>query len=184
VGLGEQALIAASRAEGAVRDQDYVWLGYKSGFQVVILGIGENLRAVFPVDGYGTPLDSIPMLQGVNSYRQISLVVNLTASSGAEYWIQFAQGRYRAPMILGATAVMATDYYQYLSSKQILGLIGGMKGAAEYERLIDVFGNGRRGMDAQSMVHVIVVLLVIVGNGALFASRGWKGGGSVGGIGR
>ena len=40
VGLGEQALNAASRAEGAVLNQDYVWLGYKSGFQVVILGIG------------------------------------------------------------------------------------------------------------------------------------------------
>jgi len=182
VGLGEQALNQASRDERAVRNTDYVWLGYKSGFQVVILGIGENLRAIFPVDGYGTPLDSIPMLRGVNSYRQMSLVVNLTASSAADYWIQFAQGRYHAPMILGSTAVMATDYYPYLSSRQILGLIGGMKGAAEYERLIDVFGNGRRGMDAQSLVHVIVVLLVIVGNVALFASRGWKGGRGVGGV--
>lgn len=184
VGLGEQALNQASRDERAVRNKDFVWLGYKSGFQVVILGIGESLRAVFPVDGYGTPLDSIPMLTGVNSYRQISLVVNLTASSAADYWIQFAQGRYHAPMILGSTAVMATDYYPYLSSKQILGLVGGMKGAAEYERLIDVFGNGRRGMDAQSLVHLIVVLLVIVGNLALFASRGWRGGGGMGGLAR
>ncbi len=174
-GLGEHALHVASRAEGAVRNRDYVWLGYKSGFQVVMIGIGENLRGIYPVDFYGTPLDSIPMMRGVNSYAQLSMVINLTGSSAADYWIQFAQGRYHAPLVIGCTAVMATDYYPYLSSRQILGLIGGMKGAAEYERLIDVFGDGRRGMDAQSLVHLIVVLLVIVGNAAFFATRGSAG---------
>src|SRR5438045_3507883 len=43
-GLGERALITAAKAEGAVLDKDYAWLGYKSGFQVVMIGIGENLR--------------------------------------------------------------------------------------------------------------------------------------------
>ncbi|HJW14882.1 MAG TPA: hypothetical protein VJ776_09305, partial [Thermoanaerobaculia bacterium] len=85
------------------------------------------------------------------------------------------------PMILGSTAVMASDYYPYLSSRQILGLIGGMKGAAEYERLMGIVGDARRGMDAQSMVHVIVVILVLLGNVALFVTGGLRpriGGGS------
>src|SRR5712675_1412555 len=59
-GLGERAVREASRAEGAIRNRDFVWLGYKSGFQVVMIGIGENLRGMYPVDFYGTPLDSIP----------------------------------------------------------------------------------------------------------------------------
>jgi len=170
-GLGLQAINAAAQAEGAVKNKDYAWLGYKSGFQVVMIGIGENLRGMYPVDFYGTPLDSIPVLRGVNTYRQMAMVINLSGSSAADYWIQFAQGRFHAPLVLGCTAVMATDYYPYLSSKQILGLIGGMKGAAEYERLMDVIGDARRGMDAQSLVHLIVVGLVLVGNGALFLSR-------------
>jgi hypothetical protein len=170
-GLGERALSLAAKAEGATRNKDYAWLGYKSGFQVVMIGIGENLRGIYPVDFYGTPLDSIPVLRGVNSYKQIALMVNLSGSSATDYWIQFAQGRFHEPLVVGCTAVMATDYYPYLSSKQILGLIGGMKGAAEYERLIDVIGDARRGMDAQSLVHLIVVGLVITGNAALFWSR-------------
>src|SRR3989449_3446188 len=60
-GLGERALAAASKAEGTVRNKDFAWLGYKSGFQVVMIGIGENLRGMYPVDFYGTPLDSIPV---------------------------------------------------------------------------------------------------------------------------
>jgi hypothetical protein len=66
---------------------------------------------------------------------------------------------------------MATDYYPYLSSRQLLGLIGGMKGAAEYEKRMGIFGDARRGMDAQSLVHVIIALLVILGNIALLATR-------------
>ena len=174
-GLCEQAIRSASEAEKKVRNVDYVFLGYKSGFQTVMIGIGESIRQQFPVDFYHTPLDSIPVMRGVDSYKQIDLVVNLTASSGADYWIQFAATRYRKPLVLGTTAVMATDYYPYLSSRQVLGLIGGMKGAAEYERIMDLFGDARRGMDAQSMVHVIVALLVILGNVAYLATKGSGG---------
>jgi hypothetical protein len=170
-GLSEPALRIAAQAEGAERNRDYVYLGYKSGFQTVMIGLGESIRQQFPVDFYQTPLDSIPLLRGVDSYRQIDLVVNLSASSASEYWIQFAGGRYHKPIVLGLTAVMASDYYPYLSSRQILGLIGGMKGAAEYERLMGISGDARRGMDAQSMVHVIIVLLVVLGNAAFLASR-------------
>ena len=44
-----------------------------------------------------------------------------------------------------------------------------------------IVGDARRGMDAQSLVHVIVVILVLLGNAALFATGGLKrriGGGS------
>src|SRR5258705_581565 len=170
-GLGERAITLAARAEGAVKNKDYAWLGYKSGFQVVMIGIGENLRGMYPVDFYGTPLDSIPLLRRVNSYKQMAMVVNLSGSSATDYWIQFAQGRFHAPLVVGCTAVMATDYYPYLSSRQILGLIGGMKGAAEYEALIGTVGDARRGMEAQSLGHLIIVALGIVGNGGLFLSR-------------
>jgi hypothetical protein len=171
-GLIERALDIASKAEGKKRNVDFVFLGYKSGNQSVILGLGENIRTMFPTDFWGTPLEQIPMMAGHNSYADFPLVINLTGSTIADYYIRIAATRYRRPLVLGATAVMTTDYYPYLSSGQILGLIGGMKGAAEYERLLDLFGDARRGMDAQSLVHVVIVLLVIVGNTALFLSGG------------
>lgn len=170
--LIEQALAVASAAEGKRNYDDYVFLGYKSGNQAVILGLGENIKGLFPRDFYGARTDSIAIMRRVNSFADFPLLINLSGSSIADYYIRIGASRYHRPMILGSTAVMATDYYPYLSSGQILGLIGGMKGAAEYERLMDIVGDGRRGMDAQSMVHVIVVLLVILGNVALFATGG------------
>ncbi|HEX7078306.1 MAG TPA: hypothetical protein VF363_07790 [Candidatus Eisenbacteria bacterium] len=173
-GLVESALRIASTAEGAVRNKDFVFLGYKSGSQAVILGMGDGLRQLFPQDYWGTPLDQIPMMKGIQGYSQFPLVVNLSGSSIADYYIRIAATRYHRPLVLGCTAVMATDYYPYLSSGQLRGLIGGMKGAAEYESLAGLFGDARRGMDAQSLVHVIVVIFVVLGNLALFATGGLK----------
>jgi hypothetical protein len=170
-GLIERALAVASEAEGKKRNVDYVFLGYKSGSQAVILGMGESIRGLFPKDFWGTPLDQIPIMKGIDSFAGFPLVVNLSGSKIADYYIQIAHTRYHRPLVLGSTAVMATDYYPYLSSKQLLGLIGGMKGAAEYEKLIDIVGDARTGMDAQSLVHVVIVILVLVGNVAFFLSR-------------
>lgn len=171
-GLIEAALAVAGPAEGKKRNEDYVFLGYKSGNQAVVLGLGENIRGLFPRDYYGTSTDSIPLMQTVNSYEDFPLLINLSGSAIADYYIRIGASRYHRPMVLGSTAVMATDYYPYLSSGQIIGLIGGMKGAAEYERLMDIGGDARRGMDAQSLVHLIIVLLVILGNvGSLATGR-------------
>ena len=173
-GLIESALRIAGRAEGATRDSDYVFLGYKSGSQAVILGLGDGLRQLFPQDYWGTPLDSIPMMNGINGYAQFPLVVNISGSAIADYYIRIAATRYHRPLVLGCTAVMATDYYPYLSSGQLQGLIGGMKGAAEYEKVMGLFGDARRGMDAQSLVHVVVVIFVILGNLALALTGGLR----------
>jgi hypothetical protein len=172
--LIERALESAAGAEGKERYKDYVFLGYKSGNQAVILGLGENIRALFPSDFYNVRTDSIPMMRRVNSFADFPLLINLSGSVIADYYIRIGASRYHRPMILGSTAVMATDYYPYLSSGQIIGLIGGMKGAAEYERLMGIIGDARKGMDAQSLVHVIVVVLVILGNLALFMTGGLK----------
>ncbi|HKQ18910.1 MAG TPA: hypothetical protein VJW75_04110 [Candidatus Eisenbacteria bacterium] len=179
-GLIERALAIASEAEGKKRNEDFVFLGYKSGSQSVILGLGESIRTMFPRDFWGTPIDDIPMMKGKNSYADFPLVINLSGSAIADYYIRIAATRYQRPMVLGATAVMATDYYPYLSSKQILGLIGGMKGAAEYEKLMDITGDARRGMDAQSLIHVTIAFLVILGNVALFFTGGLRPAGSGG----
>jgi hypothetical protein len=174
-GHSDQALAVATAAEGGrVRGVDYTFLGYKSGNQAVILGLGENMHGLFPKDFYGTSTDSIPLMKGANSFTDFPLLIDLSGSTIADYYIRIGASRYHRPMVLGSTAVMASDYYPYLSSGQIKGLIGGMKGAAEYERLIGIVGDARHGMDAQSLVHVIVVLLVLLGIAALFATGGAK----------
>lgn len=66
---------------------------------------------------------------------------------------------------------MGPDMYPFLQSKQLTGLLGGLKGAAEYEALVKKKGSAISGMRPQSVVHVIIILFVIFGNGIYFISK-------------
>jgi hypothetical protein len=173
-GLAERALIAAAEEFDRTYGEDYVFLGFQPGISAVILGMGINIRNVFPADAYGTPLDDLPLMQGVRNYDDIPLVITLAGWSAAEAWIYFAYQPYRQRVGAGVTAVMATDFYPYLNAGQLEGLLGGMRGAAEYEVLIDTPDQGSRGMDSQSVIHLIIIVLIAVGNAAYFISRRGK----------
>jgi hypothetical protein len=46
-----------------------------------------------------------------------------------------------------------------------------MKGAAEYEQMVGVTGLGKRGMDSQSIAHLVILLFIVVGNIAYFSTK-------------
>ena len=149
---------------------DYAFLGYKPYFALVILGMGQNFRLPFPTDYYGTPLDSIPMMQGVQNYDQVACVVDLSAGNITDAWIAYGQGRFYFPLALGLTGVMGADYYPYLNSKQIFGLMAGLYGAAQYEELADNPGLAKDGMRIQVYAHLVIIFFILIGNIGHFMS--------------
>lgn len=157
---------------------DYTFLGYKFGVAAVLLGMGEDINGVFPVDYYGTDLDSLPMMRTVRNYRDISMIVTLsTGDPGWRQWLLFAQSRYGARLGVGVTAVSAADVYPYVETGQVTGLLAGMKGASEYETLVQRKGYAQgvfrasQGMDAQSLGHLLIMIFIILGNIGFFYLR-------------
>lgn len=173
--LIEQDLRTVAKEYGKVYGEDYVFLGYKPNPDMIILNMGENFRIPFPKDYYNIDLNDLPMMKGVSNYSNVACIVNINATSGVDSWINYANGRYGAELALGVTAVIATDYYAFLQSGQIFGLMGGLKGAAEYEKLNGQKGIATRGMTSVSVAHVVIILFIIIGNIAFFATgRGKK----------
>ncbi len=170
-GMAEQAIGEVAREMGKVRGEDYVYLGYKPYFGIVILAMGQDFRIPFPEDYYGMPLDSLPMMDGVRNYDDVKGVIELSAGNITDAWIAFANGRYQVPVSIGVTGVMAADYYPYLQSGQIFGLMGGMKGAAEYETLTGRSGEASSGMPIQTVAHSLIIVLIVIGNVGYFLSR-------------
>ncbi|RME31938.1 MAG: hypothetical protein D6800_00340, partial [Candidatus Zixiibacteriota bacterium] len=78
---------------------------------------------------------------------------------------------YHIPVGAGVTAVSAPKYYAYVGSGQMTGLLGGMRGAAEYEQLVGYKGRAFSGMGIQSLVHFLIVALVALGNLSYFMMR-------------
>jgi hypothetical protein len=170
-GLAERAMMQVAEEFDVTYGEDYAFLGFQPGTSAVILGMGINIRNVFPEDAYGTPLNDLPLMRGVRNYDDIPLLITLAGWSAAEAWVYYAYQPYGQRVGAGVTAVMATDYYPYLDAGQLEGLLGGMRGAAEYEELIEQRDQGSRGMDSQSVIHLLIIVLIVVGNAAYFISK-------------
>jgi hypothetical protein len=151
--------------------EDYCFIGYRPYPAFVILGMGENFRVFFPRDYYDTPLDDLPIMNRVRNYDDIKGVITITSGNTSDFWIIYGNARYNMPLALGVTGVMATDYYPYLGNA-LFGLIGGWKGAAEYEKLVHQEADANQGMPAQVAAHLTIVLFIVLGNiGYLLSGR-------------
>lgn len=182
-GVAEAIFRSTASETNATYGKDYVFLGYNADWQGTMLRLGESIRATFPTDQYGTPTDDIPVMAGVDDYDDVPLLVSISSSALAEYWAIFAGGQHQQKVITGNTAIQAILVYPYYYAGQIAGFLGGLKGAAELEVLMGVTGDGKRGMDAQSAGHVLIVVFILIGNVAYFAGRRRNAGKTPGGIG-
>jgi hypothetical protein len=144
---------------------DYVNLGYKAGDEAVMVLMGQGIVNAFPKDYRGSDTRSMPIMRGVRDYSSFPMLVNISSGyPGTKEWVQQVQARFHLPMVAGVTAVSAPEFYPYLQSGQLLGLLGGMAGAAEYEKARGEKGSATRGMDAQSLAHFFVAFCILLGN--------------------
>lgn len=156
---------------------DWVNLGYKAGNEAVMVLMGQGIANAFPQDYRGNDTRSLPIMRNVRDYSSFPLLVNISAGyPGTKEWVQQVQARFHLPMVAGVTAVSAPEFYPYLQSRQLLGLLGGMAGAAEYEKLRGEKGTATRGMDAQSLAHFFVAFCILLGNVVQWSKQ--RGGGA------
>jgi hypothetical protein len=170
-GIAERLLGEAAEAYGKTYGIDYVFLGYNPDWSGTILRLGESFKGTYPTDQYGKSTDEIPIMQQVETYDDITLLCSIAGSALSEYWAIWAGGRYGVKVISGNTAIQAILIYPYYKAGQIPGFLGGLKGAAEYEKLVDVPGLGIRGMDAQSVAHALMIVFIVIGNVGYFLAR-------------
>ncbi len=156
-----------------VKNVDYVNLGFRDGKGAIIQQFGANLRDAF--DGRandGTPLDQIRMLDGIKQLKDFDLIVLVSAGfPGAKEYVQFVGSRYKLRMIASCTAVSTTDLSPYFQTGQLVGLVGGMAGAAGYEYLVGKKGSGTAGADVLNVGNMVVILAILFGNVVFFAGR-------------
>ena len=165
---------------------DFVNLGYKDGAQAAMKKMAVSIKDLFPYDVDGRGTDELPIVNQVRNYDDVSAVISLATGIIGEYWVNLVNAQFGVPVAVGCTAVSAPKYYAFLRSGQMMSLLGGLKGASEYEKLLkDKYEIARKiysrpeelkrsastGMDVQSIVHVIIIGFIIFGNSMYFLSR-------------
>jgi hypothetical protein len=157
---------------GKVYGKDYVFLGFRPGNEAVVKGIVSNIRKLYTVDVYQTKIDEIPLMEGVNKFSDFAFLFSASAGyPGTIEWVQYAADPTGIPMSSGVTSIQVNEVMPYVQSGQIIGVLAGMPGAAEYEALLGQKGTATSGMDAQSIAHLVIVLFIILGNAAFFIER-------------
>jgi hypothetical protein len=168
--------VASEPGMNKVAGRDYVLLPFKPGGPSVIVTMGQDFYLVFPEDDEKVPTKGMGCLKNVRTLKDVKYVVALCAGQTLDYWIFYGQEKYGINLAGGCTAVMATDYYPYLQTRQLRGLIGGLGGAYQYEVLTEKKEKAAEGMRPQSVVHILIVLLIVAGNVVYFVGRARKSG--------
>jgi hypothetical protein len=195
LGLANNVLAKVTREFPDLKyGEDYVNLGYKDGAAAVMRRLGDNIADAFPTDVNGRPIEQLPIMRGVHDIHQVKLVFTAATGLIGEYWITQVHAQFGTPVIIGPTAVSAPKYYAYMNAGQLVGMLGGMKGAAEYEKLLmakhpqlDRFYRDTRlftatkGMDGQTVLHTVILALIVLGNVAYLRARARRRTADVGG---
>jgi len=163
--------------DSIIYGRDYVFLGWQPPPIVPMLGMGESISNIYVVDYYGNQTDTLQMMGKIRNYNDISILVALSGSSIPISWVAYAQNRYGLQVGVGCTAVSGADFYPYYQTGQFTGLMVGMKGAAEYEELVEVnYGVEGRRIASEAMLsltyaHLAIMLFIIIGNIGFFLHR-------------
>lgn len=158
---------------GAVYGEDYVFLGYIAGDQTAMAGVLGDLHALASSDYQGTSLGSLSLMDEVSGAEDFDLVAYMTTAGGtAEGWVYQAYSQYNRPVIGGMLSMMTTSMKPYYDSGQMLGLMDGIKGAADLEFLTGHPGDAIVSSDILSFTQTLVLIFILIGNVAFWMQKG------------
>ncbi len=163
----------------SVEGRDWAVLGFKSGGEMLVNSLREGFRSMYPQDHNGIFIDELPVLAGIDGVADFGLVMAFSAGvPGLREWILFAGDVTGVPVAGGCTGTGTPHFLAYFP-QQVLGLMGGMKGAAEYEAALDQGHpeyeqpdmRGTDNMGPQAVAHSVIILFIVLGNLGMLASR-------------
>jgi hypothetical protein len=164
VGLGQMLFKQMETEFGVVSGTDYAYLGYRPGVANSIRAINSDICNYFKTDANKAPTASMPIFQKVKNGKDVDFMLSIAAGATPEAWILYGASVSGYPMAAGCTAVSFASYFTFYQSGQLKGILGGLKGAADYEQMLGKPGFARKGMVSQSWVHILLLVLIILGN--------------------
>ena len=165
---------------------DYVMFDYKVGGSIVIKQIADDFRGIYKQDYNRVPIEDLEIMDGIYSVEDFNFVFDFSAGvPGNAEWVQYACDPKNIPLSSGCTSIMVTDAIPYVESGQLKGILAGMPGAAEYEKLVYDYlvdkyssdnpeiekGRAFARMSAQSVAHLLMVIFIILGNLSYYFER-------------
>jgi len=176
--------------------KDWIFFGYQLGTLAFFKSFPQDIPGTVKVDGIQKkPITDFEIMKRVKTIKDVDMHIEITASASVFDWLQVVQPITKPRLKIGyaCTGVMAAEAYPYLDSGQMVGMLPGLKGAADYEQLVEerekdfpevkadaslasiprigLYRTARHLMFAQGAAHVLIILFIILGNVGYFLAR-------------
>jgi hypothetical protein len=149
--------------------EDYVCLGWVPAMESALAGFWEDIWKTAPVDYYGTPVEELPMMEEFKNGEDITCFIFTSGTSLDPYMRQFGQ---RIDLCLGTTGLATiTMSMHYVEKGFIDAYLLSLVPTAGYEQLIERPGLGTAFVDANSLVVLYAIGLIILSN-IIYWARG------------
>lgn len=155
-----------------VEGEDFIqlnWLGYNIFPDIYILNMSSDFKGTFKKEGR--------IFEGINNIYDLDYIICAAGNSFPQLYIDF-QLSYGYLLGIAVTAVSGPDYLPYLQTGQINGMMMGLRGAAEYEKLLyEKYGNesdkgtAYAGMASLTLSHLAIIGFIILGNVIYFTEQ-------------
>ena len=150
---------------------DWVNFGFRQMRTADFRAFVKDIYSMISADYRGTPIRDIPVMKNVNSLRDVPLVFCATGSGAYMYWVYYAQPEANCDIGVGVTAIIGPSVRPLIDSGQVVGMMEGLSGAAQYEQLLKRPDQGSRGMASQNLAHLWIIVAMALGNIGYLVSR-------------
>lgn len=156
--------------------ENYVNLGFVPGASSGVMQLSTSgfYPTLFPKDNYGNDLKDLPFNKNgkplINlQAKDLDLIVCFAAGTpGIEVYRDYMWATHLVEhLAVGAVGVSVSGYYPLMNAGILVGIISSTRGAMEYDQiggLIGASGLTMSTMDAQSLEHLWVIALLVIGN--------------------
>jgi len=170
--LAEMYTIPQMNKPGKVYGKDWVNLGYIAGGESGIAAFASSITSITPRDYFNTPVENLEMMKDIKSAAdfKLAIVCSWGTPGHSDYLRQYTTN-FGVPLIVGAQTTTVPGLVPYYQSKQVVGYTSGLRGAGEYEVLTHHPGYAVASLDAASSYHLVVFVLIVIGNLAMVAKR-------------
>lgn len=170
--LAEKYIIPVLKEAGLKSGEDYVFVGFFPGGETTVARLATDIQGVVKKDFYGNVIETLPMMKEIRSAKDIALVIDIDGTNGTEYYVRHWKPA-GVSVVTTVVGVIISGYLPFLESGQLSGMLMGIKGNAEFEKLTDRLGKGMSAMDMLSFAQTALIILVIIGN--ITFIRRWLG---------
>ncbi len=176
----EKLLPPIAESMGKTYGVDYVNLGYNPAAAVALRAMSRDIKSASGnVDHYGNSLDDLPLMKKVpkltKEHVDVIVSIDIGGHLGSKAYMEYVTEPLGIPLLVACSAGMTMQNMPYYRSRQMIGLLPGLAGSAQYEIWLQDPGMATAKMDAQSLGIVAFIIFLFLGNLGYLAGRSQGG---------